>query len=67
MCARVRLVTDYSELKIKFWIKSHAAAPNLRPSWNLAPTDPLRSWLSCRMGRAHRRDHALGPDPILVA
>ena len=41
MCARVRLVTDYSELKIKFWIKNNAAAPNLRPSWNLAPTDPL--------------------------
>src|ERR1700687_3673283 len=41
MCARVRIVTDYSELKIKFWIRSNAAAPNLRPSWNLAPTDPL--------------------------
>src|SRR4029077_1873770 len=41
MCARVRLVTDYSELKIKFWIKANAAAPNLRPSWNLAPTDPI--------------------------
>ena len=41
MCARVRLVTDYSELKIKFWIKGNAQAPNLRPSWNVAPTQDL--------------------------
>ena len=41
MCARVRLVTDYSELKIKFWVNAHAPAPNLRASWNIAPTQDL--------------------------
>jgi putative SOS response-associated peptidase YedK len=41
MCARVRLVTDYSELKIKFWVRTDAPAPNIRPSWNIAPTQDL--------------------------
>ena len=41
MCARVRLVTDYSELKIKFWVRTNAPAPNIRPSWNIAPTQDL--------------------------
>jgi putative SOS response-associated peptidase YedK len=41
MCARVRLATDYSELKIKFWANLHRSAPNLRPSWNIAPTQEL--------------------------
>jgi putative SOS response-associated peptidase YedK len=41
MCARVRLSTDYSELKIKFWANLHRPAPNLRPSYNIAPTQDL--------------------------
>ena len=41
MCARVRLSTDYSELKIKFWANLDRPAPNLRPSWNIAPTQDL--------------------------
>jgi putative SOS response-associated peptidase YedK len=41
MCARVRLTTDYSELKIKFWANAHRPAPNLRPSYNIAPTQDL--------------------------
>jgi hypothetical protein len=41
MSVPVGLVTDYSELWPKFWIKSNAVAPNLRRSWDLAPTAPL--------------------------
>ena len=41
MCARVRLTTDYSELRIKFWVDIDRPAPNLRPSYNIAPTQDL--------------------------
>ena len=41
MCARARLPTDYSELKIQIQFGEHRAAPNLRPSWNIAPTQDM--------------------------
>ena len=41
MCARVRLTTDYSELRIKFWVDIDRPAPNLKPSYNIAPTQDL--------------------------
>jgi putative SOS response-associated peptidase YedK len=41
MCGRVRLSSDVSEIKLVFSIPSHRPTPNIAPSWNVAPTDPL--------------------------
>jgi putative SOS response-associated peptidase YedK len=41
MCGRARLPTDYSQIKIQLRLSDSAPAPNLRPSWNIAPTDDM--------------------------
>jgi len=41
MCGRVRLSSDVSEIKLVFSIPPHRPTPNIVPSWNVAPTDPL--------------------------
>jgi putative SOS response-associated peptidase YedK len=41
MCGRVRLSSDVSEIKLVFSIPRHQPTPNIAPSWNVAPTDPL--------------------------
>ena len=41
MCGRVRLSTDFSEIKIAFRIPPEWPVPNFAPTWNLAPTDPI--------------------------
>ncbi len=41
MCGRVRLSTDYSETKIALNFDAIAPAPNIPPSWNVCPTDPM--------------------------
>src|SRR6202043_1342896 len=41
MCGRVKLSTDFSEIKIAFHIPPERPTPNGAPSWNVAPTDPL--------------------------
>jgi putative SOS response-associated peptidase YedK len=41
MCGRVRLSSDVSEIKLVFSIPSQRPNPNIAPSWNVAPTDPL--------------------------
>ena len=41
MCGRARLSSDVSEIKLVFSIPPHRATPNIAPSWNVAPTDPL--------------------------
>src|SRR5437899_1577802 len=41
MCGRARLSSDVSEIKLVFSIPAHRPTPNIAPSWNAAPTDPL--------------------------
>src|SRR5258707_15226451 len=41
ICGRARLSSDVSEIKLVFSIPSHRPTPNIAPSWNVAPTDPL--------------------------
>jgi putative SOS response-associated peptidase YedK len=41
MCGRARLSSDVSEIKLAFSIPPERPAPNVAPSWNVAPTDPL--------------------------
>lgn len=41
MCGRVRLSSDYSEIKIKLKFAPNAPAPNFEPSWNKPPTEPM--------------------------
>jgi hypothetical protein len=41
MCGRVRLPTDYSEIKIRLRFDAAALAPNLALSWNTPPTGDM--------------------------
>ena len=41
MCGRARLSSDVSEIKLVFSVPPHRPTPDVAPSWNVAPTDPL--------------------------
>ena len=41
MCGRVRLTTDYSEIKIALKFHLSAPAPNFEVDWNKPPTAPM--------------------------
>src|SRR5215472_17437858 len=41
MCGRARLSSDVSEIKLVFRVPNERPMPNIAPSWNVAPTDPL--------------------------
>ena len=41
MCGRVRLSSDYSEIKIPLKFDLDAPAPNFEPDWNKPPTAPM--------------------------
>jgi putative SOS response-associated peptidase YedK len=41
MCGRVRLSSDYSEIKIRLKFDATSAAPNFEPDWNKPPTAPM--------------------------
>ena len=38
ICGRVRLSSDYSEIKIRLKLAPDAPAPNFEPDWNKPPT-----------------------------
>jgi hypothetical protein len=38
---RFAVSSDVSEIKLVFSIRPHRPSPNIAPSWNVAPTDPL--------------------------
>ena len=41
MCGRVRLSSDYSEIKIKLKFDPASPAPNYAADWNKPPTEPM--------------------------
>lgn len=41
MCGRVRLSSDYSEIKVALKFDLAAPAPNFKPDWNKPPTEPM--------------------------
>jgi Uncharacterized conserved protein len=41
MCGRVRLSSDYSEIKIKLKFDPTSPAPNYSADWNKPPTEPM--------------------------
>ena len=41
MCGRVRLSSDYSEIKIKLKFDADAPAPNFEADFNKPPTMPM--------------------------
>ena len=41
MCGRVRLSSDYSEIKIKLKFDPNSPAPNYAADWNKPPTEPM--------------------------
>jgi putative SOS response-associated peptidase YedK len=41
MCGRVRLSSDYSEIRIRLKFDGAAAAPNFEADWNKPPTAPM--------------------------
>jgi|SRR5579863_1536312 len=55
MCGRVRLPNDWSDIKIKLRLDD-IAAPNLKPSWNIAPTQDILVVIRDRTTGARRAD-----------
>jgi putative SOS response-associated peptidase YedK len=41
MCGRVRLATDFSDIRIRLKFDPASATPNMLASWNVCPTDPV--------------------------
>jgi len=51
MCGRVRLSSDYSEIKIALKFDLETAAPNFKPDWNKPPTEPMLVAIRSEDGR----------------
>src|SRR5215469_16872187 len=55
MCGRVRLSSDYSEIKIRLKFAPNSVAPNFEPDWNKPPTAPMLVAIDPLMASAYRR------------
>jgi putative SOS response-associated peptidase YedK len=53
MCGRARLSSDVSEIELIFFDPADRPTPNIAPSWNVAPTDPLPV-VRCDLGTGER-------------
>jgi putative SOS response-associated peptidase YedK len=51
MCGRVRLSTDFSQIRIKLKFDEDFPSPNIPPSWNVCPTDPMLVALRDKEGK----------------
>jgi hypothetical protein len=61
MCGRVRLASDYSEIKIRLKFAPDSPAPNFEPDWNKPPTMPML--VALRSEDAHLRRFGLSKGP----
>src|SRR5262249_10656578 len=61
MCGRVRLSSDYSEIKIRLKFAPHSIAPNFEQDWNKPPTAPML----VAIRRAYTEDNEVGADSPL--
>ncbi len=58
MCGRVRLSSDYSEIKIRLKFSPDAAAPNFEADWNKPPTAPMLVAIRSEDGKRIPQDEA---------
>ena len=58
MCGRARLSTDWDQIKKRMYLASQMPALNIRPSWNIAPTQDMLVVADRKgVGRAARLAH----------
>src|SRR6516165_2364020 len=60
MCGRVRLSSDYSEIKIRLKFAPNSVAPNFAPDWNKPPTAPMLVAIRS-VDRTRAEDDEVGP------
>ena len=68
MCGRVRLASDYSEIKIRLKFDPTSPAPNFQADWNMPPTAPMLVAIRAQDGKrvpkmmhaAREAHHAVG-------
>ena len=67
MCGRVRLSSDYSEIKIKLKFAPDSVAPNFEADWNKPPTTPMLVAIRSEDGkRDYPEDDEVGSHSSLV-
>jgi putative SOS response-associated peptidase YedK len=65
MCGRVRLSSDYSEIKIRLKFDLDAPAPNFEPDWNKPPTAPMLVAICSVRRQTHPEDDEVGLNPAV--
>ena len=51
MCGRVRLATEFSDVRIRLKFDPTFPTPNIPASWNVCPTDPMLVAILAEDGR----------------
>jgi putative SOS response-associated peptidase YedK len=64
MCGRFTVKATWAELVALYRLTTDAPPHNLRPRYNVCPTDPVDVVTAAEEARA--RPDALGPDPEVV-